>query len=206
MHVAVIDIGSPRKKNLGWSMAGRWSCEGNNIDCCIEALATVLREGPIALGFEAPLFVPKRNCPSELLKARSGECSDGVNRSFSAGAGATVLVAALVVVPYILSKLKTAVRNAKPFFDWSSELSEPGQTLFFEAFVTNQGSRLDKRRHVEDARRAVKAFQLGMLQPKKFTSSVDEPNCFSLLGAMLLRTGWTADREFLSRPCLVVKG
>jgi hypothetical protein len=123
-------------------MAGSYRCEGNDdIDCCIEVLASVLREGPLALGFEAPLFVPKRNSPSELLKARKGECSDGVNRPFAAGAGATVLVAALAIVPYILSKLKTAVPNVEPTFDWHLELSEPGKTLFFEAFVTNQGSR-----------------------------------------------------------------
>jgi hypothetical protein len=86
MHVAVIDVGSPGK-NLGWSLAGLHACDGTDIDTCIEALAAALREGPLALGFEAPLFVPQRNSPSELLKARRGECEDGVNRTFSAGAG-----------------------------------------------------------------------------------------------------------------------
>jgi len=205
MDVAVVDIGRPGK-NLGWWIAGPNRCEGNDdIDCCIEVLASVLREGPLALGFEAPLFVPKRDDPSKLLKAREGECTYRVNRPFSAGAGAVVLVAALVVVPYIPSKLKTAVPNVKGTFDWYSKLSEPGETQFFEAFVTNQGSRSEPR-HVDDARLAVAAFQRGMCRPEEFNSSIDEPNCFNLLGAMLLRTGWTDDLGVLSRPCLVVKG
>jgi hypothetical protein len=108
-------------------------------------------------------------------------------------------------VPYILSKLKTAVPNVKGTFDWYSKLSAPGETQFFEAFVTNQGSRSEPR-HVDDARLAVAAFQRGMCRPEEFNSSIDEPNCFNLLGAMLLRTGWTGDLGVLSRPCLVVKG
>ena len=32
---------------------------------------------------------------------------------------------------------------------------------------------------------------------------VDE--CFSILGAMMLRTGWTADVSILSKSCLVVR-
>jgi hypothetical protein len=99
-----------------------------------------------------------------------------------------VLVAALVVVPYILSKLKAAVPNVKATFDWRSELAEPGQTLLFEAFVTNQGRRLATR-HVDNARLATEAFQRGMCRPEESNSSVNEPNCFNLLGAMLLRTG-----------------
>jgi hypothetical protein len=186
MHVAVIDVGS-HGKNLGWWIAGPCRGEGNNdIDCCVDVLAAALREGPLALVFEAPLFVPQRNKPSELLKARRGECIGGVNRPFSAGAGAAVLAAALVVVPYVLSKLNTAVPHAMTVLDWRSKLSRPGQIFFFEAFVTNQGSSRPDTRNVEDARRAVDAFQRGMLRPEEFNSAIDEPNCFNFLGAMLL--------------------
>jgi hypothetical protein len=97
-----------------------------------------------------------------------------------------VLAAALVVVPYVLSKLNTAVPHAMTVLDWRSKLSRPGQIFFFEAFVTNQGSSRPDTRNVEDARRAVDAFQRGMLRPEEFNSATDEPNCFNLLGAMLL--------------------
>lgn len=62
----------------------------------------------------------------------------GVSRPFSASAGATVLVTALVVVPYVLSRLRKFVPEARATTDWRSPLDCAGQLLLFEAFVTNQ--------------------------------------------------------------------
>lgn len=202
MHVAVIDIGEPGT-NLGWAMSGAKARHGTGLDECIEAVASALAVGPVALGFEAPLFVPLRSEPSALLKARNGECQDGINRPFSAGAGATVLVIGLVVVPYVLMRLRSKIPQATATLDWRSPIS--GCTLLlFEAFVTNQRKTADTR-HVEDARLAVAAFERGMHAPATFRSSVTEPHCLNLLGAMLLRTGWTTDLVVLSQPCLVVR-
>jgi hypothetical protein len=36
-------------------------------------------------------------------------------------------------------------------------------------------------------------------------SALDDPVVFNLLGAALLRTGWTIDANVLWQPCLVVK-
>src|ERR1700675_2047955 len=105
MRVAVIDIGKPGK-NLGWSFGEK--PEGCDLDECIEELASALREDALALGFEAPMFVPMRQVPNELLRARCGECPPGgPNRPFSAGAGSSVLVSALAIVPYVLSQLRS---------------------------------------------------------------------------------------------------
>ena len=68
----------------------------------------------------------------------------------------------------------------------------PWPVALFEAFVTNQRKTGDTR-HVEDARLAILAFQRGMHDPASFQSSVEEPNCLSLLGAIMLRTGWDTD-------------
>lgn len=40
---------------------------------------------------------------------------------------------------------------------------------------------------------------------RPYRSAIDEPEVFSLLGASLLRTGWSADLAVLSAPCLVVR-
>lgn len=106
MRVAVIDIGSPKKdkkgkNNVGWAIVGRKSDCGTDLDKCVESLARALEAGPLALGFEAPMFVPMREEPKALMKARRGE-----SKAFSAGAGAAVLVTATVVVPYVLRRLK----------------------------------------------------------------------------------------------------
>jgi hypothetical protein len=76
--------------------------------------------------------------------------------------------------------------------------------LVWEAFVTNQKKTHDTR-HVEDAKLALAAFLSGMESPLAFRSSVEEPDCLNLLGAALLKAGWTSDVALLSAPCLVVR-
>ena len=76
--------------------------------------------------------------------------------------------------------------------------------MLFEAFVTDQ-RKTAATRHIEDAHLAIAAFQRGMRDPANFQNSVEEPSCLSLLGAMMLRTGWATDPAILSRPCLVVR-
>lgn len=127
------------------------------------------------------------------------------SRPFSASAGATVLLTGLVVVSYILAILRPLVPEATATLDWRLPPVGPGQLLLFEAFVTNQRKTADSR-HVEDANLAIAAFQRGMREPESFQSSVEEPICLSLLGAIMLRTGWETDLAILSRPCLVVRG
>jgi hypothetical protein len=98
MNIAVVDIGKPGV-NFGWAMVGNATAEGIDIDVCVKTLAAALRIGPLALGFEAPMFVPIRNDPNRLTTARKGDSGKGrPSRPFSASAGATVLVTGLVVV------------------------------------------------------------------------------------------------------------
>lgn len=197
MHTAVIDVG--KLENLGWVVEGVHASHGCDPDAFVEAVGAILREGPVALGFEAPMFVPVRDNPRDLTKARGGEG----NRPFTAGAGATALVTGLMVTAYILSHLRAKVPTANVTFDWRSPLH--GTTLLlFEAFVSNQKKDGDNR-HIEDARLAAHAFRRGMCEPAAFESSISEPACLNLLGAVLLRTGWTVDLNVLAHPCLVVK-
>src|ERR1700730_4596315 len=93
MHTAVIDVGKP--ENLGWVVEGLHPAEGNDLGKCVDALATALRVGSLALGFEAPMFVPMRDDPLKLTKARDGECIDGISRPFSSSVGSSVLVTGL---------------------------------------------------------------------------------------------------------------
>lgn len=204
-NVAVIDIGKPGK-SLGWYLDGPQIREGVDIDDCTRALAqALLDDGELALGFEAPLFVPRRDDPLKLLNARAGESGKGlVSRPFSAGAGPTVLVAGLTVVPYVLKRLRDAVPDAECTFDWRGGPSDRRRLLLFEAFVTNQKKHHD-RRHIEDAELAVRAFRRGAAKIEAFESSINEPACLNLLGAMLLQSGWSSDISILSEPCLVVR-
>jgi hypothetical protein len=197
MRVAVVDVGSPA--NLGWAMDNP-DDEGDDLDSAVRAIAQALRDGPVALGFEAPQFTPLRTDPRALTRARTGEGA----RPFSAGAGASVLVTSLVVVPYVLASLRREVADASATFDWTLPPNRRGQLLLWEAFVSNQNN-TEVGRHVQDARRAVLDFRERMCSPASIKSDVTEPQSFNLLGAALLRTGWSTDLSLLSASCLVIR-
>lgn len=201
MHVAVVDIGKPNK-NLGWAVVGSSPSEGTDLDEFISNVAEALMHGPVALGFEAPMYLLARDQPDELTKARSGECVDGINRPFSAGAGAAVTVTALVVVPYVLASLRRKAPSVQATLDWRSYLGRPEGLLLFEAFVTNQKKNADTR-HIEDAKLAATRLYRDVSEGVLPTSAVTEPDCLNLLGAMMLRTGWTNDLGVLKEECLV---
>jgi hypothetical protein len=59
--------------------------------------------------------------------------------------------------------------------------------------------------HVECARKAIDQFSKGWENRASFHSAVEEQCTMNLLGAMLLRMGWTSDPSVLSEPCLVVR-
>lgn len=202
-HVCVIDIGKPGK-NLGWALSGPEPIDGTDLDACVEVVAGALHSGPVALGFEAPMFTPIRNDAMILTKARHGEATRGVSRPFSASAGATVLVTALVIIPFVLNKLRALVPDARATMEWRKPMAGRADLLLFEAFVTNQ-KKTEDTRHIEDAYLAIAEFQRGMADPANFKNSIVEPNSLNLLGALMLRTGWTSDPSVISEECLVVR-
>ncbi|SRR5258708_9513302 len=203
MRVAVIDIGKPGT-NLGWAIDEPDDGD-DDLDKCIETLIDSLGKGPVALGFEAPQFVPIRHNPATLTAGREGEFGPGLpTRPFSAGAGAAVLVTSLVVVPYVLKCLREKLPHASATFDWRHPLTKPGELLLFEAFVTDQ-RKTATTRHFEDARLAIADFRRGMVSPERLKSSVTSDECMNLIGAALLRTGWSCDVALLSSPCLVIR-
>ena len=201
-HVCVLDVGSHAK--LGWAMEGAAPRDGRDLDGCIAAVAAALAEGPVALGFEAPLFVPYRNDPLALSRARDGECPPGRRpRPFSAQAGATVATIATVVAPYALRRLRQAAPATRVTLDWTVPMTGAGDLLLFEAFVTDQPAGRDDP-HVADARLAARTLLSALRSGRVLTSVRAEP-CFNLLGAALLRTGWTSDLGVLAAPLLVVR-
>jgi len=112
-----------------------------------------------------------------------------------------VLAKGLVIVPYILEGLRCRAKAARPTFKWRGRLSKQ-DLLLFEAFVAHVGKSVS---HVECARLALERFPKEWEKRATFESAVQEPCTMNLLGAMLLRTGWTDDLTMLSEPCLVVR-
>lgn len=89
----------------------------------------------------------------------------------------------------------------RPTFKWRDRLSKR-DLLLFEAFVTHVGKSVG---HKECAQLALKRFPKGWKERASFKNAVDEPCTMNLLGAVLLRIGWTHDLTVLSEPCLVIR-
>jgi hypothetical protein len=193
--VAVVDIGSPAAGRLGWYAAPAEE-GGQDVDRLMELLADGLVRGPCALGFEAPMYVPYRPALLDLTKARPGEG----NRAWSAGAGAGALATGLVVVPHLLRRLREKAPNATATVDWKHPPTRPGELLLFEAFVSGKSKGTS---HADDACIAVRSFEAACANLYE-ASKLQHEDCFGLLGAALLRTGWTDDLSVLKAGVLVV--
>jgi hypothetical protein len=85
---------------------------------------------------------------------------------------------------------------------WDSFAAAGTGLLLWEAFVSGASKRGD---HVADARLAVDAFVRALPDPKAANAVYCTSRVYSLVGAALLRTGWSSDLGLLSQPCLVLK-
>ena len=219
LTVVAADIGSIKQEKFGW-----WSdCGEKGKDICklADFVARKLRAGRcVALGFECPLWVPVRDEPKELLRARCGEG----DRAFAAMAGPMSLVTGLTQVPWLLRAIRaqTSGCHIPVFLQWSDFWKAPRGLFLWEAFVTNKKSQdsdapvkdateaavtnktnTDPDPHVRDAEKAVKAFHkavdcndpISKIKPK------DGEPVFSLIGAALLWAGWSTDTKLLCTPC-----
>jgi hypothetical protein len=167
-------------------------------DLATEVAQELMGGIPVALGFECPLFVPLNEQPDALTRGRS---CDG-NRPWSAGAGSGALATGLVQVAWVLREIRNLAGTGHgSFCDWAEWRQAKGGLLLWEAFVSGTAKRQD---HVGDAAAAVGAFSL--LTDKHLDDAIcREREVYSLVGAALLRTGWTQNVSALSRSCLVVR-
>ena len=198
--IGVIDVGSPKTDKLGWAILGLGAEPrlGKDLDAFIAEMADLADRWPLVIGFEAPLFIPTRTAALQILTGRKGEGS----RPWSAGAGASVTTAALGVVTYTLAGLRRRLTGAAATTDFRNPPTRAGDALFFEAFVTGLAKGVD---HADDALIAAREMQRLLGGEAAYRSAIDEAEVFSLLGAALLRTGWSNDLGLLSSPCLVVR-
>jgi len=73
--------------------------------------------------------------------------------------------------------------------------------FLWEAFVTADAK---GRTHAADAEIAVDCFA-GRLPDIPAANAVQETSVHSLIGAALLRTGWSTDLGLLETPCVVIR-
>jgi hypothetical protein len=199
LDIVCADVGSVASKNFGWFSLTR--ATGTTPSSLANYVASVLNdERPVALGFECPLFVPFRADERTLTMARPGEH----NRAWSAGAGCGALATGLVQVTWVLHAIRSQLTvPAQVHSSWEAFSSVESGLFIWEAFVSGRSKRDG---HVADAVCAVEAFTAAMPYPPEKNAIQPDSPVHSLLGAALLRTGWSVDLALLSAPTLVIRG
>lgn len=201
--VCCADVGSVQAGNFGWALQDYpGPLHEVPAKASIEEFATAIEARfhsgrSVALGFECPLFVPVREEPTALTRARRGEG----NRPWSAGAGAGSLATGLVETVWLLARLKaTLTPPPKLTVLWEEFVRAPRGLLLWEAFVTREAK---VGSHHGDAGVAVESFCRALPDPAR-ANAIEEPQVFSLVGAAALRAGWDVPDTILAAPCLVV--
>lgn len=198
LAIVCADVGSVAKGNFGW-----WSTEGQVGDRpsdLVAHVAALLNSSiPVALGFECPLFVPLADDEMALTSARPGEGS----RPWSAGAGCGALATGLVQVTWTLQRIRESLRcTASAYLSWPRFATTAAGLFLWEAFVSGDAK---SEQHVRDAQAGAEAFKDSLPDPPAANAITCCGPVHSLIGAALLRTGWTDDIEVLLEPCLVLR-
>ena len=195
------DIGSVKAGRFAWfgvDPDGK-PVPGNSIEELVSAVAKNISGGAkVALGFECPLYVPLRDDPMLLTNARTGEG----NRSWSAGAGCGSLATGLVEVAWLLEKIRANTPNsAAAFLDWQAFKKADSGLFLWEAFVSGKAK---GNGHAQDVEIAVRKFQGALPNPER-ANAISEEKVLSLVGASMVRAGWSSSAQLLSERCLVIK-
>lgn len=194
------DIGSVRRAAFGWARTiGDGPVEGGrDIDACADHIRRALDRGMrVALGIEAPLFLPVPPDRAGLSLGRTGER----DRSCFAPSGGYVATLGIHELAYLLQCISGTVT-----LDWGVWAEGKANLLIWEAFVSG-AAHTDIGDHVADAATAVVEFRSRIATGELSSDvSIEEPRrVLSLAGTALLWSGLAADLAILSQATIVVK-
>lgn len=205
--VYACDVGSTRTdgrrrggSGFGWARAESPDRVegGTSIDDLVACIREDMRAGrSIALGFEAPQFIPIPESSGELCRGRAGEGA----RSFAAPAGLAVTALGLHEAAWVLNAVRDA-RQGHRFLQGPSDWPHDGPALFcWEAFVSEAAHSAD---HVRDAATAVVAF-MHAEDDLASATTVRAERPLSLIGAAALWSGWTVELAALHQQGPVIR-
>jgi len=195
MLIAAVDVGSP--KNIGWAIHdGPTGC--GNLDLLVAEIAQALKASePVSLGFEAPLWVPRKRAFHRMTANRGG-IEARMSRPWSAGAGCGALAAGVANVAWVFEALNEILGAIRCTTIPSLFSSGEAELLVWEAFVSGN---LKALTHEGDAELAVHAFVTAW--PNLISSIPDEPS-INLAASTILATGHSILLDELGRAGVVV--
>jgi hypothetical protein len=204
LQVFCADVGSIPGGSFAWARRipgsdGEALHRPESIESLAASVVQVLRDGePVALGFEAPLFIPVPENPDRLGKARP---CDAPSPSWSSSVGASVLATAMVQIPWILRFVHERVPDLRVHVQWQPFAEQQSGLLLWEAFVSGTAK---GETHEEDARSGIQAFCEQLPDPGD-PSAADTERPFSLLAAAAMWAGFDLPIEDTRDPCLLVR-
>lgn len=209
MVVACLDVGSAR--NTGWAVWNDGAAStGGDLETLVSRVVKPLADGRrLAIGFECPLFVPRRDDPLELTKRRAGEV--GVN--WCGGPGGSVLATGIVQVGWVLEQIATRVPRLMGTTRWREFADGRAQVWVWEAFVTSGAdapANVDEMvechtQHERDALAATLEARRRLENPDGPASDLTEPTSSSIAAMQLIAAGLASDLCLLKEPCVVIK-
>ena len=209
-RIYAVDVGTTLpdrhgRSSFAWARVNPEKPKGIIGSSCIETLSACacrdLTAGrSVALGFEAPLFIPIPTASSRLSRGRGNEGSP----SWAAPPGLTVATLGLHQAAWILRCIADRHRHLVTFrlapTAWPPK--SDATTLFcWEAFVSGTAH---SSTHIQDAATAVMAF-VNCEESLADATAVTADNPLSLIGAAALWSHLTVDLEVLRKPTVVLK-
>lgn len=204
LQVFCADVGSIARDSFAWarripSSDGEELHRPESIESLAASVVHVLRAGePVALGFEAPLFIPVPENPDRLGKARP---CDAPSPSWSSSVGASVLATAMVQISWILRFIHEQVPDVRVDVQWSPFVEQQDGLLLWEAFVSGATKGAT---HEEDARSGLQAFCEQLPNPGD-PSAAETERPFSVVAAAAIWAGFDLSIEDMRGGCLLVR-
>jgi hypothetical protein len=204
LEVMCADIGSIPRGRFAWArrlpaQASEAEHDPTSIAAMASAIVTCLRAGtPVAVGFEAPLFLPVPEAPDALGKARP---TDTGAPSWSSQTGACVMATGIVQAAWILRWVFERVPEAPVSLTWENFTAEGAGLLIWEAFVSSTAKGDD---HEDDARIGVETFCLSLPTPGD-PELAAVPRPLSLAAMLCIWAGWAVPTENLRGGGVLVR-
>jgi hypothetical protein len=211
--VYAVDVGAPGG-GLAWARfapeAEHNPCGSMNYDVLVDLIIRDLRADlPVALGFEAPMFLPVAPTIGGLTGARLGEPA-----AWSFGAGACVTTVAIPLMAMTLrrirSQLNPAPRVGLDAARWLDPDAPRSHLLLWEAFVSGAAhargpNAAGLTAHLQDAATAVHAFVQWERANPRPPSDVSTNEPISTVGTAMLWSGLDSDLGLLHQQVLVLR-
>lgn len=200
-----IDAGSAAKGKFAWVSSRDRAVWSSDIKSLAQSICDDIGSGgQVAVGIECVLFVPCPEEPSNLGKARKGECTPETgNKAFTASAGACATMTGLPSLAWVLRQVHAQQPDAKATTRWQEFRDGKAKIYVWEAFVSGSEKASPKSDH-GDALLALDSFEQN-LKGGSLQSRVTAENPISLAGALILWAGLAEDLRLLHEGCLVLR-